>query len=77
LDQGGDSLSNDQRKDLLIQALKLLENQTTDFHGHVKKAEDAIRAALSKIKKGDPYGTVSEDIRKADSQLRIAISIAT
>jgi hypothetical protein len=77
LGDGGDSISNDQRVDLLHQSLKLLGNQTIDFHGHVARAMDFIRAALAKIKRGDPYGTAQDDIRKAYNQLRVAMSIAT
>jgi hypothetical protein len=68
---------NDRREATLKQALELLNNETTYFHGHVGKAMQAIRAALRKIKAGDPYGTTEGDIRRAESQLHTAMSIAT
>jgi len=77
LPSGADSLGDDKRKELLVQALKLLNNEPTNFHGHVGRAMGAIRTALRKIKAGDPYGTATEDIRRADSELRDAMSIAT
>lgn len=69
--------SNDQRPDTLKQALALLGNETTNFHGHVGKAMKAIRAALRKIKAGDSYGTATDDIQRAEAELRDAMSIAT
>jgi cellobiose-specific phosphotransferase system component IIA len=69
--------TNDQRETTLKQALQLLNNETTHFHGHVGKAMQAIRAALRKIKAGDTYGTAEGDIRHAESQLHTAMSIAT
>ncbi len=77
LGDGGNQLSNPQRKDLLEHSMRLLGNETINFHGHVGKAMDFIRAALAKIKRGDPYGTAKDDIRKAYNQLRTAMSIAT
>ncbi len=77
LGDGEGPISNEQRKDLLAHSMKLLGNETINFHGHVGKAMDFIRAALTKIKRGDPYGTAQDDIRKAYDQLRIAMSIAT
>jgi hypothetical protein len=74
---GGDSSSNEQRRDLLTHAMSLLGNETDHFNGHVGKAMNAIRAALAKIKKGDPYHTATGDIRKASSQLHTAMSMAT
>ena len=77
LNEGGPPPSNDQRKELLKQALDLLGNETVNFHGHVGRAMNAIRAALNKLKKGDPFDTATEDIRRAQDQLRDAMSIAT
>jgi hypothetical protein len=74
---GGDPPSNDQRTDLLNQALKLAQDAPQhNVRGHRVKAIKDIQAALAEIKMGDPSGKAYEQIHDADSELRSALSIA-
>jgi len=74
---GGDPPPNDQRTDLLSQALKLLAD-VPDHHlrGHRVEAMRDINAALALIKNGDPDNKASDAIREALSELRTSLSIA-
>jgi len=74
----GEQISNEQRIDLLKKALPLIQNAPgRNFHGHRANAIEAVNAALGVLKRGDPYHTATEVIRKASDQLRAAMSIAT
>ena len=73
----GDAPSNDQRSNLLTQALKLAQD-SPDHHvrRHRVQAILDIKAALDVLKDGDPDNKATGYIRDADSELRTALSIA-
>jgi hypothetical protein len=74
---GGDPPSDDQRTDLLTQALKLAQAAPDRrVRGHRVKAILEIKAALVLIKDGDTDHKAGDHIREAASELRTAISIA-
>ena len=73
---GGDPPSDDQRTELLTQALELAKD-APDHHvrGHRVQAILDIKAALTLIKDGDSDHKADEYIRDAASELRTAISL--
>jgi hypothetical protein len=74
---GGDPPSNDQRTDLLTQALKLAkESPNHNVKGHRVQAILDIQAALALLNDGDPDNKAVEYIHDAASELRTALSIA-
>ena len=74
---GGDPPSDDQRTDLLNQALKLAQDAPQhNVAGHRVKAILDIKAALAAIKDGDPDHKAGDYIRDAASELRTALSLA-
>jgi hypothetical protein len=74
---GGDPLSNEQRTDLLNQALKLTQDAPQHHvKGHRVQAVLDIKAALDLLKDGDPDNKAVELIHDASDQLREALRIA-
>ncbi|HEY0257829.1 MAG TPA: hypothetical protein VGC39_10330 [Candidatus Methylacidiphilales bacterium] len=72
------AMDNDQRIDLLTQALQLAQQAPpAQFRGHKKKAIISIKAAIDQLQQGDPNGAANEDIRRAADQLHDALSLAT
>jgi len=78
LNQGGPTPSDDERTDLLNKALTLAKGANADnYQWHRTKAIKAMQSALGQLKQGDPNGAATDDIRRAESELRTALSIAT
>ena len=73
----GDPPSNEQRTDLLNQALKLMQD-APDHHlrNHRVQAILDVKAALAEIQKGDPDQKAKNYIHDANDELRTALSIA-
>jgi len=75
---GGDPPGDEQRTDLLKQALKLAQqaHPAKQFGGHLAKAIKDIQAALALIKSGASPDKVSDPLHDAETELRNALAHA-
>jgi hypothetical protein len=72
---GGDPPPNDQRADLIDQAIKMAKQAPERMvHRHRRKAIELLENALDIVKAGDTDHKVSGILKDADSELREAIS---
>jgi hypothetical protein len=62
--------SQDDEKELLEKALKMIDQIPHVYHGELKAATRFIHAAVSELSNGDPDGKAKDDIFKADDEIK-------